>query len=243
MAYVNQPSNSPGCSGRPGSVGASRAAMPAWAGSGNAASAADPSSGAPRTARRAPVRIARENNFCAGCCRTLGGTDRGRSGNARGHGSLLPFSTISTVSVEKRQGRVGFVGDGAAQHPVPALARHRPLRAAVRLSGAHTEHPAPGRPGRAVPTGILRGTGLLGVSATDGTVRQYDGHAGPGSPRVSAPVPRTPHRPGAGNGGLADHGFGSTSSTSRRTPPIWATTGSSMSTAPRCATWHRRPPG
>ena len=52
-----------------------------------------------------------------------------------------------------------------AQHPLPALARHRPLRAAVRLRRPDAAHPGPGRAGRRVPAGVLRRIDVLGRRA------------------------------------------------------------------------------
>ena len=51
-----------------------------------------------------------------------------------------------------------------AEHRLPALARHRPLRPAVRPSGGDAEHPAPRRPGPAVPQGVLRRADLLAAA-------------------------------------------------------------------------------
>ena len=50
----------------------------------------------------------------------------------------------------------------AAEHPLSQLARHRPLRAAIRQRDPDSEHPVAGRSGRDVPQRLLRGALLLG---------------------------------------------------------------------------------
>ena len=104
--------------------------------------------------------------------------------STRGNRSIHVFRLyqsmiLSTYSVRCRM---------AAQHPLPALARHRPLRAAVRVPGSDAEHPAPRRPGRAVPPGVLRGAGVLGLAgrAADRAVHPRHRHARPRPPRLPA---------------------------------------------------------
>src|SRR3954447_5007637 len=73
-----------------------------------------------------------------------------------------------------------------AEHPLHPLARHRPLRAAVRPPGADAEHPAARRSGRALPEGLLRGPHVLrqqGV-APHGPVLPQQRDAGAGAPRL-----------------------------------------------------------
>ncbi|CAA9511703.1 MAG: Sulfatase, partial [uncultured Solirubrobacterales bacterium] len=51
--------------------------------------------------------------------------------------------------------------DRYPQHSLPPFARHRALRAALRLPGADSEHPAPGRSRNALSQRLLRGSNLL----------------------------------------------------------------------------------
>ena len=56
---------------------------------------------------------------------------------------------------------IGIAGQYPSKHRLRALARHRPLRAAVRPPGADAEHPATRRSGPAVPPRVLRRADLL----------------------------------------------------------------------------------
>ena len=74
------------------------------------------------------------------------------------------------------------------EHPLPALARHRALRPAVRAPGPDAEHPAPGRPGDAVPRGVLRGADVLGQPRlpAHGAVGAHQRHDRARAPRLDA---------------------------------------------------------
>ena len=59
-------------------------------------------------------------------------------------------------------GEGGLMGRRAAEHPLPALPRHRPPRPALRRRRPDPAHPAARRGGRPLPQGVLRGPDLLG---------------------------------------------------------------------------------
>ena len=95
---------------------------------------------------------------------------------------------------------IGMPDNSAAEHRLPALARHRPLRPALRPPGADAEHPAARRPGAAVPPGVLRGADLLGqprACLLTGQWAHSNGMIGPRPPRLRARRLRPPHRPHA----------------------------------------------
>src|SRR5829696_7429091 len=83
-----------------------------------------------------------------------------------------------------------------AEHPLPALARHGAVHPALRAPGADPEHPAPGRPGAAVPQGVLRRADVLGLAlrAAHGAVSACERDDGPGPPRLRALRLLAPHR-------------------------------------------------
>src|SRR6476619_792194 len=98
------------------------------------------------------------------------------------------------------------VGRGAREpdeHPLQPLARHRTARAALRPPGADPEHPAPGRPGRPLPGGLLRVSDLLGQPrvALDRAVLPQQRDARTRAPRLVAERLRAASGPSAAGGG------------------------------------------
>src|SRR3954454_1790866 len=85
----------------------------------------------------------------------------------------------------------------SAEHPLPPLARHGPLRPAVRAPDPDAEHPTARRPGRALPRRPLRGADLLGKPSLSAhrAVRPLERDARPGPPRVGAERLHGAHRP------------------------------------------------
>ena len=136
------------------------------------------------------------------------------------------------------------------QHRLRPLARHRPLRAAVRPPGADAEHPAAGRSGAAVPPRVLRRAHLLGLPRLPADrpvgALERDDRARPPRLRARTTTATTSSTrcatPATGPGWSA-------SSTSRATPTCSATTTWSTSTTttstrsrrPRCALIAERP--
>ena len=178
-------------SGAPGSVGASSVEQPGprprrstlAAGAGARVRAAARRTPAAGRRRRCP-RAARR----AACCRCAAWRRRG--------------SELQSTFPHRNRGQC----TRETQHRLRPLARHRPLRAALRPPGADAEHPAARRPGPAVPPRVLRRADVLGQPRVpaDRPVGALQRDDRPRPPRLRAPRLRPPHRPHAARRRLLD---------------------------------------